>query len=276
MQYLQARPFVLLTFLIIFLALTSTGCPRRPSEQSGEPAAAFTADITEGVAPLQVQFTDNSTLNKDDSITGWNWNFGDGATSVEQHPQHVFTEQGSYSITLTVTSSAGKSGTLAKENFIVVQAPIENPEGEEYIVPPSLETVILFDNTNLADVSAMPQQELYIEFQTPVKIDTITTEHIVTEETFSTHAITLTEESGSSYGPFQAMLLRMVVKAAQHCSKLTLQNACRYLSVTDSVQKRGQITYNRKMQVLSLQAQCYPPEHCRTFQQQAEQLLQRA
>lgn len=204
MQYLQARPFVLLTFLIIFLALTSTGCPRRPSEQSGEPAAAFTADITEGVAPLQVQFTDNSTLNKDDSITGWNWNFGDGATSVEQHPQHVFTEQGSYSITLTVTSSAGKSGTLAKENFIVVQAPIENPEGEEYIVPPSLETVILFDNTNLADVSAMPQQELYIEFQTPVKIDTITTEHIVTEETFSTHAITLTEESGSSYGPFQA------------------------------------------------------------------------
>ena len=57
------------------------------------PVADFTANTTEGYAPLTVQFTDTST----NSPTEWNWNFGDGATSTEQNPEHTFIPEELYS-----------------------------------------------------------------------------------------------------------------------------------------------------------------------------------
>ena len=35
------------------------------------------------------------------------WDFGDGSTSTEQNPTHTYTEAGTYSVSLTVTSSTG-------------------------------------------------------------------------------------------------------------------------------------------------------------------------
>ena len=67
--------------------------------------ASFTADPTEGSVPLTVQFTDTST----NSPTQWNWDFGDGTTSTEQNPEHVFSGEGTYSVTLVVTNGDGSS-----------------------------------------------------------------------------------------------------------------------------------------------------------------------
>ena len=64
------------------------------------PVANFTANVTEGSAPLTVQFTDTST----NSPTQWNWDFGDGTNSTEQNPVHVFSGEGTYSVTLVTTS----------------------------------------------------------------------------------------------------------------------------------------------------------------------------
>ncbi|MGH8017224.1 MAG: PKD domain-containing protein [Opitutaceae bacterium] len=36
-------------------------------------------------------------------ITAWKWDFGDGATSTEQHPQHIFEKPGNYLTILEVT-----------------------------------------------------------------------------------------------------------------------------------------------------------------------------
>ena len=46
------------------------------------PVASFTANITTGTAPLDVQFNDQSTGN----ITSYYWNFGDGGSSTLQNP----------------------------------------------------------------------------------------------------------------------------------------------------------------------------------------------
>ncbi|WP_052712624.1 PKD domain-containing protein [Methanosarcina barkeri] len=69
------------------------------------PVASFTADPTEGSAPLTVQFTDTST----NSPTQWNWDFGDGNTSTEQNPVHVFSDEGMYSVTLVAINGDGSS-----------------------------------------------------------------------------------------------------------------------------------------------------------------------
>ena len=53
------------------------------------PTAAFTANVTSGCAPLTVHFTDNSTAGSG-TITGWQWDFGDGYFSTVQNPNHTY------------------------------------------------------------------------------------------------------------------------------------------------------------------------------------------
>lgn len=78
----------------------------------------FTAEPTRGPAPLTVQFTDLSTVER---ITAWWWDFGvDNATSEEQNPVYTYEEPGTYTVSLTVTDDAGADGTLVREDYITV------------------------------------------------------------------------------------------------------------------------------------------------------------
>ncbi|MCP1715002.1 PKD repeat protein [Methanocalculus alkaliphilus] len=77
------------------------------------PVANFVANATEGEIPLIIQFTDTSTGTPD----AWDWDFGDGTTSVEQHPIHTYTTAGYYNVTLTVANAAGND-SITKTNFI--------------------------------------------------------------------------------------------------------------------------------------------------------------
>jgi len=65
--------------------------------------ASFTASPTTGTAPLQVQFTDQSS----GTINSWSWNFGDGSTSSERDPVHTYAQAGDYTVTLTVSGPGG-------------------------------------------------------------------------------------------------------------------------------------------------------------------------
>jgi hypothetical protein len=42
-------------------------------------------------------------------ITSWQWDFGDGASSAEQHPIHTYSKGGEYIVVLTVQGPAGKA-----------------------------------------------------------------------------------------------------------------------------------------------------------------------
>ena len=69
------------------------------------PVASFTANVTEGSAPLSVAFTDTST-----GATSWQWNFGDGsANSTEKNPTHTFNSTGTYNVVLTAINDDGSS-----------------------------------------------------------------------------------------------------------------------------------------------------------------------
>jgi PKD repeat protein len=77
--------------------------------------AAFVADTRSGFPPLTVTFSDQST----GEIETWNWSFGDGQTSEEQNPTHIYLEPGYFTVILTV-SDGNNYYTLEKENFIKV------------------------------------------------------------------------------------------------------------------------------------------------------------
>jgi PKD repeat protein len=77
-----------------------------------KPSADFSADPTDGVAPLLVQFSDLST----GSPNAWNWSFGDGSFSEDPNPQHPFAA-GIYTIRLNASNSAGFN-IKTKQDFI--------------------------------------------------------------------------------------------------------------------------------------------------------------
>lgn len=55
-----------------------------------------------------VYFTDNST-----GAYSWLWDFGDGSTSTQQNPIHVYNSTGTYNVTLTINS-----GSCATTNLV--------------------------------------------------------------------------------------------------------------------------------------------------------------
>lgn len=91
------------------------------------PAARFTADKTSGNAPLTVKFTENSatmTLTQINvstifPIRTWEWDFGDGVTSTDQHPTHIYTQPGAYTVSLTAGNLFWRA-TTTKQYFVKV------------------------------------------------------------------------------------------------------------------------------------------------------------
>jgi PKD repeat protein len=85
----------------------------------GSPLPDFSATPTSGPASLAVQFTDTTANNP----TSWEWDFGDGNSSIQQNPLHTYNSVGTYTVTLTATNSAG-SATETKTDLVSVFTPV--------------------------------------------------------------------------------------------------------------------------------------------------------
>ncbi len=83
------------------------------------PQTNFTTNVTEGAAPLAVQFTDTTVQ----SVLASSWDFGDGSSSTERNPVHVYTRAGSYNVSLTDANNQGVTTTRTRANLIVVTGP---------------------------------------------------------------------------------------------------------------------------------------------------------
>ncbi len=77
------------------------------------PVANFTCDVTTGGVPLSVQFTDLS-----ENVDSVNWDFGDGATSIEQSPVHTYYVARTYTVNLTASNTNGTSSKSTTINVL--------------------------------------------------------------------------------------------------------------------------------------------------------------
>ena len=84
------------------------------------PIANFTAKPRSGNGPLVVQFNDTSSGH----VSSRHWDFGDGTTSTEQNPVHIYTYKNTpdYTVSLSVTGMGG-SDTETKTNYIHLNTP---------------------------------------------------------------------------------------------------------------------------------------------------------
>jgi gliding motility-associated-like protein len=85
----------------------------------GQPGTAdFTSNVNDVCASTPVQFTDLSV-----GASSWLWNFGDGQSSTQQNPVHLFQDTGRLNVSLTIVRN-GCSTTVTKPLFIRVQPPV--------------------------------------------------------------------------------------------------------------------------------------------------------
>jgi PKD repeat protein len=82
-------------------------------------SASISATTTSGTAPLTVQFTGTGSSTLTSDVLSYLWTFGDGATSTEQNPSHVFTVAGTYSVTLSVSNTTGQSASASAQTITV-------------------------------------------------------------------------------------------------------------------------------------------------------------
>lgn len=91
------------------------------------PVANFSGSVTQGYAPLSVQFIDLSQ-----NAVSWNWEFGDGATSTEQNPKHSYSMPGNYTVDLTASNPNGADSKTAVITLLEAE---EEKENETSIFP---------------------------------------------------------------------------------------------------------------------------------------------
>ncbi len=80
------------------------------SFENQPPEANFTYRPTLPTTGETVHFVDRSS--DDIAVKSWKWDFGDGFTSTEQHPEHAYGTDGTYQVTLTVTDVFGEASAV--------------------------------------------------------------------------------------------------------------------------------------------------------------------
>jgi gliding motility-associated-like protein len=152
------------TYQVTLLVVDSLGCKDTMQQNVSVfylPQVNFSGGPLSGCAPLCVDFLDQTTV-QNSAAAQWHWEFGDDDTSIVQNPQHCYTEQGDYTVTLTVTSAEGCSYTDSIVGYVdVIPGPVA-----DFSFSPQPQTIS--DPTiYFTDLSTGGPQEWFWEFGVP-------------------------------------------------------------------------------------------------------------
>ena len=91
-----------------------------------------------------------SLMNNGANSPAWDyfWNLGDGTTSSQMNPSHVYNNQGTYEISLTITDDNGCSSTVIEGSQVIV-----NPQANAVFTSSSLEETTLDPTFELSNFS---------------------------------------------------------------------------------------------------------------------------
>jgi len=107
------RAYSVMLFILMF---TLVGCPDDDDDDPIlEPTAKFEADRLTVLEGDTIHFIDRSRNDP----SSWLWLFGDGNTSTDQEPAHVYNLAGTYTVELTAENEGG-TNSLEKPDYITI------------------------------------------------------------------------------------------------------------------------------------------------------------
>ena len=71
----------------------------------------ITVDTNQGCAPITIRFTDITEVPANLQITGYLWDFGDGAGSDVQNPSHTYFDVSNYDVTFNLSTNIPQCNT---------------------------------------------------------------------------------------------------------------------------------------------------------------------
>jgi len=107
-----------LAFSIVLCLVGSVGYCLAQTPCTLDCTASASADS--GALPLEITFSGSATSTDCVDQPSFSWDFGDGNTSTEQNPVHVYSNAGNYTWTLTVTAdgvTCMQTGTISAASF---------------------------------------------------------------------------------------------------------------------------------------------------------------
>ena len=135
---------------------------------NGQATATVAIHVTANVAPIAVagaspltgqqnlSVTFSSASSTDDgTIVSRHWNFGDGTTSTQANPAHLYTSAGTNTVTLTVTDD---NGATATDTVTITVTPNNPPVAVANATPQSGPSplVVNFNGSSSADPDGLP------------------------------------------------------------------------------------------------------------------------
>lgn len=105
-------------YTVNLLVTSAAGCVDSVSKQVyivDLPVASFTLSSLVGSPPLNVNLTNTSS-----NATNYFWDFGDGFTSNLENPSHVYTDTGSFTLTLFAFNQEGCSDSAVNSVFVLI------------------------------------------------------------------------------------------------------------------------------------------------------------
>jgi gliding motility-associated-like protein len=109
------------SYTVSLIATNNAGCSTSITKQNlitiQHPVVSIDNLPDKGCVPLTHAFS--ATVNSVDTITAYNWDFGDGTTSSLQAPSHTYSLPGAYTVTLYYSTSTGCTDTVRVVNGIM-------------------------------------------------------------------------------------------------------------------------------------------------------------
>jgi PKD repeat protein len=161
---------------------------------SSTPTASFSYTPANPAAESAVQFTDESLSAS--GITAWSWDFGDGATSTDQHPSHIYASAGSYSVLLLVSEADGDASTTSQD--VVVAPPNQPPVADAGFDQAANEGVsVSFDGSGSTDPNGTIVSYTW-SFGDGGAGSEATTNHTYADNGIYTVTLTVTDNNGAT------------------------------------------------------------------------------
>lgn len=120
-----------------------------PEAANQDPVAAMSATPNPTVAGTEIIFSASQSSDVDGVLTGYAWNFGDGAIGGGVATSHAYPTAGVYTVTLTVTDDDGAQDSVSLN--VTVSPPDTTPpsvSANTFVITPSVS-----DDTQIASVT---------------------------------------------------------------------------------------------------------------------------
>ena len=92
-------------------AMASTTATMSVRNREPVPEFGYSGDPTRGES---IEFDGSASVDRDGSITSYEWDFGDGTISIGVSPGHIYDEAGTYTVVLETTDDDNTSATKRK------------------------------------------------------------------------------------------------------------------------------------------------------------------